>query len=104
MICARMAPVRFAARMRRASRIALYSTVLLVLAVTWALIALLDRPPETQESEQWIFHDYRHDPAVLMLQKYAQIDTSDATGNEVAGARFLAAQLAAAGIPSQIEV
>jgi acetylornithine deacetylase/succinyl-diaminopimelate desuccinylase-like protein len=90
--------------MRRASRLALYGSVLLVLGVTWLLVATLDRPLATEETERWVFTDFLHDPAVLMLQHYVQIDTSEATGNEVAGARFLAAQLAAAGIPAEIEV
>ncbi len=99
-----MTPAPFAARMRRASRLALYGTVVLVLGATWLLVATLDRPLATEETERWVFVDYLHNPAVLMLQRYVQIDTSEATGNEVAGARFLAAQLAAAGIPAEIEV
>jgi acetylornithine deacetylase/succinyl-diaminopimelate desuccinylase-like protein len=98
-----MSASRLAPRFQRASRIALYGSVLLVLPAAYLLVATLDRPLATEETERWIFHDYRHDPAVTMLQRYVQIDTSEQTGSEVAGARYLAAQLAAAGIPAEIE-
>jgi acetylornithine deacetylase/succinyl-diaminopimelate desuccinylase-like protein len=99
-----MPPVSLARALQRASRFALYGSLLLVLAAAWLLVAVVDRPAATQETERWIDHDYLHDPAVSMLQRYVQIDTSEKTGNEVAGARFLAAQLAAAGIPAEVEV
>jgi acetylornithine deacetylase/succinyl-diaminopimelate desuccinylase-like protein len=91
-------------RLRVASRAALYCSLVLVTAATYGAIRYLDRALPVEQTERWIEHDYPHDPLVLMLQHYSQIDTSEATGNEVEGARFLAAQLAAAGIPSEIEV
>jgi acetylornithine deacetylase/succinyl-diaminopimelate desuccinylase-like protein len=91
-------------RLQRASRIAIYGSLLLVVAAGYGMVATLDRPAAGTGETSWIEHDYRHDPTVQLLQRYVQIDTSEATGNEVAGARFLAAQLAAAGIPSEIEV
>ncbi len=91
-------------RLQTASRVAIYLSMALVLLAAWGLVATLDRPLATEEGEQWFFVDYLHNPDVLMLQRYVQIDTSLKTGNEAAGARFLADQLAAAGIPSQIEV
>jgi acetylornithine deacetylase/succinyl-diaminopimelate desuccinylase-like protein len=86
-----------------ASRLALYGSLPLVLAAAYGLVALLDRPAVLAET-RWFEVDYKHDPAVELLRRYVQIDTSDATGSEVAGARFLAAQLTAAGIRSEIEV
>ncbi|HYL04876.1 MAG TPA: M20/M25/M40 family metallo-hydrolase [Thermoanaerobaculia bacterium] len=90
-------------RLQRASRVALYGSLALAMAASYGLVATLDRPVVTSGTG-WIEHDYLHDPTVGLLQHYAQIDTSKTTGNEVAGARFLAAQLAAAGIHSEIEV
>jgi acetylornithine deacetylase/succinyl-diaminopimelate desuccinylase-like protein len=105
-MCARMARMvktRLERRLQRASRVALYGGLLLSVAAGWGLVASLGRPAVLAET-RWIEHDYFHDPTVLLLQRYVQIDTSRNTGNEVAGARFLAAQLAAAGIRSEIEV
>jgi acetylornithine deacetylase/succinyl-diaminopimelate desuccinylase-like protein len=93
-----------ARRLQTASRLALYTSMGVVLLIAWGLVATLDRPLATEDSERWYFVDYAHIPAVELLQKYVQIDTSRQTGNEVAGARFLAAQLNAAGIPAEIEV
>ena len=103
MICGRMSFPELERRLQRASRLALYGSVVLVTAAAYGMVATLDRPAVMGETE-WIEHDYLHDPTVRLLQSYVQIDTSEATGNEVAGARFLAAQLAAAGIRSEIEV
>jgi acetylornithine deacetylase/succinyl-diaminopimelate desuccinylase-like protein len=91
-------------RRRFAARVALYGSLVLVGGVTWLLVSALDRPLHRATAEDWIKLDLPHHPDVLLLQKYVQIDTSEKSGNEIAGARFLAAQLAAAGIPSQIEV
>jgi carboxypeptidase PM20D1 len=97
-------PPLFERRLQLASRVALYGSLLLVIAAGWGMVATLDRPAAPGEEMRWTEHDYQHDPTVQLLQRYVQIDTSRATGNEVAGARFLAAQLAAAGIPAEIEV
>src|SRR6202023_47354 len=92
-------------RMRQASRLALYGSMALMIAVGYGLVATLDRPAGVSDAEtEWIRHDYLHDPTVQLLRSYLPIDTSRSTGNEVSGARFLAAQLAAAGIRSEIEV
>jgi acetylornithine deacetylase/succinyl-diaminopimelate desuccinylase-like protein len=98
-----MAAPPFAKRFRRASRFSLYGSLLVVAISAWLLVTAIDRPPETQDTERWIFYDYANDPAVELLRQYVRIDTSDATGDEVRGARFLAGELAAAGIPSTIE-
>src|SRR6202521_4688505 len=92
-----------ARRLQRASRVALYGSMVLVMAAGYGMVATLDRPAVFSGTE-WIEYDSLHDPTVRLLQRYVQIDTSEATGNEEAGDRFLAAQLAAAGIRSEIEV
>lgn len=89
---------------RRAARIALYGSLLLVAGVAVGLARLLDRPMAPRATEEWIKTDYLNLPEVKLLQQYVQIDTSRSTGDEVAGARFLAAQLEAAGIPAEIEI
>ncbi|HSS48660.1 MAG TPA: M20/M25/M40 family metallo-hydrolase [Thermoanaerobaculia bacterium] len=92
-----------ASRRRRAARIALYSSLVLVGGVTFGLVKLLDRPLKTHHGEEWAKRDYAGMPEVKLLQQYAQIDTSEATGDEMAGAQFLARHFAAAGIPYRIE-
>jgi acetylornithine deacetylase/succinyl-diaminopimelate desuccinylase-like protein len=100
---ARKVKTRIERRLQRASRVALYGGLLLSVAAGYGLVSTLGRPAVLAETS-WIEHDYQHDPTVLLLQRYVQIDTSRKTGDEVAGARYLAAQLAAAGIRSEIEV
>jgi acetylornithine deacetylase/succinyl-diaminopimelate desuccinylase-like protein len=88
---------------RRAARIALYASLLLVGGIAWSLITLLDRPLKAHSTEQWSRRDYVHLPEVKLLQEYVRIDTSEPTGDEVRGAEFLGRQFAAAGIPYRIE-
>lgn len=87
-----------------AARIALYGSLLLVGGVAWALVTFLNRPLRAGTADRWAKVDYPSLPEVQLLRDYVRIDTSEATGDEVAGARFLAARLEKAGIPSEIEV
>lgn len=91
-------------RQRLAARIALYSSLVLVCLAAWALVRGLDRPMQTFDSDRWAEVDYLNLPEVKLLQEYVRIDTSEATGSEIEGARFLARQLEGAGIPARIEV
>jgi len=93
-------------RRRLAARVALYgSLVLVALALfagkAWLLSFLASGRLPGQE---WAKVDLANLPEVKLLQQYVQVDTSEKTGNEITGARFLAARLAEAGIPSEIEV
>lgn len=72
--------------------------------ITWLLVSWLNRPLESTILERWIETDYRSLPEVQLLRDYVRIDTSEATGDEIAGARFLAARLKEAGIPSRLEI
>lgn len=72
--------------------------------VAWALVAWLNRPLRATSLERWAETDYRSLPEVQLLRDYVRIDTSEATGDEIAGARFLAARLDKAGIPSRLEI
>jgi acetylornithine deacetylase/succinyl-diaminopimelate desuccinylase-like protein len=90
-------------RRRGAARAALYGSLALVAAIAWGLGVTIDRPLRARASEQWTSKDYPKLPEVVLLRDYVRTDTSPTTGDEVAGARFLAARLAAAGIPSHLE-
>lgn len=90
-------------RRRRAARIALYGSLVLVAGLTWAAVSFVNRPLDARRSERWIDRDYANLPEVKLLQEYVRIDTSATTGDELAGARFLARQFAAAGIPTRVE-
>jgi acetylornithine deacetylase/succinyl-diaminopimelate desuccinylase-like protein len=90
-------------RRRGTARVALYGSLVLVALFAWVLEATIDQPLRMRASEQWLLTDYPRLPVVKLLRDYVRIDTSPATGDEVAGARFLAARLAEAGIPSHLE-
>jgi acetylornithine deacetylase/succinyl-diaminopimelate desuccinylase-like protein len=90
-------------RRRRAARIALYGSLALVGGMAWAAVSFLNRPLASRKAEQWLDRDYARLPEVKLLQEYARIDTSEASGDELAGARFLARQFQAAGVPTRIE-
>lgn len=87
-----------------AARVALYGSAVLVAAVAWGLVTWLDRPLRAGALERWAEVDYRSRPEVQLLRDYVRIDTSETTGDEVAGARFLKARLEQAGIPARLEV
>ena len=70
----------------------------------WLLVSWLNRPLEGTALEKWAETDYLSLPEVQLLREYVRIDTSPATGDEIAGARFLADRLKKAGIPSRLEV
>jgi acetylornithine deacetylase/succinyl-diaminopimelate desuccinylase-like protein len=94
---------RLEARRRQAARIALYGSLVLVGALTWGMVKFLDSPLKARQSEEWMRRDYANLPEVKLLQQYAQIDTSESTGDELKGAEFLARHFQAAGIPYRIE-
>jgi len=94
---------------RSSARWSLWSSLVLTLVVG-ALLGKYSRPIPAAgflESEKaqsmWAGIDFLQFADVRLLQRYVQIDTSDPQPDEVAGAEFLAAQLAAAGVPATIE-
>jgi acetylornithine deacetylase/succinyl-diaminopimelate desuccinylase-like protein len=91
-------------RQRLASRIALYTSLVLAGLAAWGLVRALDRPMQRFASDRWNEIDYRSLPEVKLLQEYVRIDTSETTGSEIEGARFLVGQLEAAGIPARLEI
>ncbi|MGH9381718.1 MAG: M20/M25/M40 family metallo-hydrolase [Thermoanaerobaculia bacterium] len=58
---------------------------------------------EVDADTEWIARDWAAEPAVRLLREYVRIDTSAATGNEQAGAEWLAGKLRAAGIEPHVE-
>lgn len=96
-----MAYSEFETRRRIAARTALY----LGLALTVGLLFLILRfgSPMLDLDTEWYWVDWESIPEVQLLQGYLSVDTSSDRGNEIDGARFLAAQLEAAGIPYHLE-
>jgi acetylornithine deacetylase/succinyl-diaminopimelate desuccinylase-like protein len=90
-------------RLRRKIRIAVYSAFALLLVGMVALTRLLHRPAPAGGDTDWLQTDFAALPEVQRLQEYVRIDTSIATGSELAGAEFLARELQAAGIDVHLE-
>lgn len=92
-----------AARLRAVSRIALYGSLALTAALAGLLLHLAGDPLVEEQRITWHEVDYEALEEVRLLREYARIDTSQATGSSLEGARFLARELERAGIPYQIE-
>jgi acetylornithine deacetylase/succinyl-diaminopimelate desuccinylase-like protein len=90
-------------RRRAAARLALYGSLALVGIATYAARQLLHLPPAGGAETRWFGVDWKGQPAVRLLQQYLRVDTTEATGDELAAALFLATPLEAAGIPVRIE-
>ena len=90
-------------RRRAAARVALYGSLALVAAATLAARHFLHLPAASGAETDWSEVDWTAKTPVRLLQQYLRIDTTDATGDELAAALFLATPLEAAGIPVRIE-
>lgn len=91
-------------RLRAASRIALYGSLALVGILATFLLYVASAPLTESKSEDWADVDFESLESVRLLRDYIRIDTSEATGDVAAGARFLGRQLETAGIPFTLEV
>jgi acetylornithine deacetylase/succinyl-diaminopimelate desuccinylase-like protein len=91
-------------RQRFAARVALYASLVLAGLAAWGLVRALNRPMKTFASDRWNQMDYPNLPEVKLLQEYVRIDTTESTGSEVEGAKFLVRQLEGAGIPARLEI
>lgn len=91
-------------RLRTVSRIALYGSLALVGAVAWMLLDLAGAPLLREEGETWHETDWASLEEVRLLRDYVRMDTSEGTGDVVAGARFLAERLREAGLEPHLEV
>ncbi len=93
----------FVRRQRLAARVALYGSLALSLCAAAAGLVYLERQPlRLGAAGRWREVDYTALPEVQLLRDYVRIDTSE-TGDQVAGALFLARQLAAAGLRAEVE-
>lgn len=91
-------------RLRTVSRIALYGSLALVAVVAWMLLDLASAPLLREQTQSWDRTDWASLEEVRLLREYVRIDTSEATGDVVAGARFLAERLREAGIEPHLEL
>lgn len=98
-----MSVERLESRLRTVSRIALYGSLALTFVWAGLLIHLASAPLLRDERLDWHVTDYAGLEEVQLLQEYVRIDTSLATGSSLEGARFLARQLDAAGVPYTLE-
>jgi len=94
---------------RTSARVALWTSLAVAALAGW-LLATYSRPiPEASyvaaERDQvlWRGIDFLALPEVRLLQSYVRIDTAHPAPDEHAGADFLAAQLAAAGVRATVE-
>ena len=94
---------------RNCARAALYLS-LIATGVALKLLLLLAHPPVPPEmrhieelQKMWSGVDFLALPEVRLLRDYIAIDTSEPDANEIPGAEFLAAHLAAAGLEPHIE-
>jgi acetylornithine deacetylase/succinyl-diaminopimelate desuccinylase-like protein len=79
--------------------LALLSTGLVVIA---GLMIYNERTQNEIDSQMWIPKPVKITPALVLLQQYVRVDTSNPPGKELAGARFLAAELGKNGIDAEI--
>lgn len=89
-------------RRRRISRWALYGSLVLIAAVLIVFLTAIRRTLPRSLSQPWAHVDYEKLRDVQLLQRYVRINTSP-SGNEVAGAEFLASIIRKAGIPATVE-
>lgn len=79
-----------------------YLTLLALLALAGAGAIILVRALRAPQEGLYIPKKEVVTPEILALQEYLRIDTTNPPGNEIAGARFLAARLRGAGIEAEI--
>lgn len=92
----------------KSARLALYVSLVLTLAVGLVLTRMAQEVLERSRilpegSQDWFGVDWQAREEVRLFQEYLQIDTNSVDGSEVAGARFLAEQLEAAGLEVHLE-
>lgn len=88
---------------KRRARLRLYGSLAAVMAAAALSVAILGRPGRPGDDQGWVDTEFLELSEVQLLRDYVRIDTSPTTGSELAGARFLAERLEAAGLEPQIE-
>lgn len=66
------------------------------------LMVYNERMQNAIDSQMWIPKPVAITPEIVLLQRYVRVNTSNPPGNELAGARFLAAELERNGIHAEI--
>lgn len=94
---------RLELRRRASARVALYVSLGVVIALVFALLAVLDRKLPQDGTTAWAREDYAERREVGLLREYVAIDTSTPDGDQVAGARWVAAQLESMGLEPVVE-
>ncbi|MCP4202101.1 MAG: M20/M25/M40 family metallo-hydrolase [bacterium] len=84
-------------------RLLLYGTATLAVGIVLFLTWFFERPSELDQDQDWTQIDYAAMPEVDLLRRYMRIDTSSVTGSELAGAEFLADELAGMGLVPTVE-
>ena len=98
-----MAYSPFERRRRAIARFALYTGLLVVTVATVTTLWVIGRPKDLGAEVAWSEVNWRHIPAVRLLQQYLRIDSTTLSGDEYAAALFLAGPLEAAGLEVTIE-
>jgi acetylornithine deacetylase/succinyl-diaminopimelate desuccinylase-like protein len=86
-------------KIRTRTAAATAALMLLLVAGTW----IARRVAILKLDQSWTEVEWAELPEVRLLQGYVRVDTSPVTGSELAGARFLAEHLEAAGLETHIE-
>lgn len=91
------------ARRRRRERL-IAALVIAIVAATVVLFARWNAAEEAELASETTYVPLKETitPEIVKLQEYVRIDTTNPPGNEIAGARWLAAQLAKENIPFEI--
>lgn len=92
-----------ARRRRHTARIALYASLVLVMAVAWGLLAWLRPSFAFGAMGEWALEDLSGHPDVQRLREYIAIDTSTAGGDQLAGALWFADQVRDLGLEPMVE-
>jgi acetylornithine deacetylase/succinyl-diaminopimelate desuccinylase-like protein len=87
---------------RGRERIVIAAAVLAVAAAVGWLVVANRRAERELASQIYVPKPAVMTPEIVLLQQYVRIDTSNPPGNELPGAQWLAAQLAAAGVKSEL--
>lgn len=93
----------FERQRRTAARTALYAALGLTLFLVFLVFRWGGPDLDLDLDVDWYYYDWESLPEVQLLQEYLRIDTTTDNGREIDGARFLAEQLDAAGIPYHLQ-
>src|SRR5438105_15320733 len=89
--------------MTRGRRQGIVAAIAIVIAIASIAIVVINRRlTHDVNAALYIPKKARITPEIVLLQQYVRIDTSNPPGNELPGARFLAALIEEAGVRAEI--